>query len=261
MRKYSDFFQTLHDEEGPTGYLGRGTHYSVLRATVFHDATGRRSRGQFADFAVIWDEDHDVRVIEPIERVYRRGLLPCFLMFGERKGTFTALTGKSPANTSSALELQEKLNWLTCDLDGGDSWPACVASVDDSENSIIDDNVDRIALYLNNLIMLWELGTKAPATKLPFDPILLKKVDTLELGVRAANCFKNDGIVYVGDLVKKTEQEMMRMPNFGRSSVQEVQGLLASMGLHLGMDVPSWPPENIEMFIRRFEYLSGSRID
>jgi hypothetical protein len=76
MRSYSDFFKTLHDETGPTGYLGRGTHYSVLRAIVFHDPSGRvLPQGQFADFAVIWDEDHDTRVMKPIEEIYRRATI------------------------------------------------------------------------------------------------------------------------------------------------------------------------------------------
>jgi hypothetical protein len=91
MQTYSAFFKTLHDETGPTGYLGRGTHYSVLRAVVFHAPNGAHlPEGQFADFAVIWDEDHDVRVIRPIEEIYRRGLLSSFLMFGEQRGLFTA---------------------------------------------------------------------------------------------------------------------------------------------------------------------------
>ena len=92
MQKYSDFFKTLHDETGPTGYLGQGTHYSVLRAVVFHDPLGKiLPEGQFADFAVIWDGDHDIRVMEPIEEIYRRGLLPSFTTFGEHKGFFTAI--------------------------------------------------------------------------------------------------------------------------------------------------------------------------
>jgi hypothetical protein len=92
MRSYSAFFKTLHDETGPTGYLGRGTHYSVLRAIVFHDQAGEPlSEGQFLDFAVIWDEDHDTRVMETIEEIYRRGSLSSFEVFGERKGFFTAV--------------------------------------------------------------------------------------------------------------------------------------------------------------------------
>jgi DNA-directed RNA polymerase subunit alpha len=82
---------------------------------------------------------------------------------------------------------------------------------------------------------------------------LLKKVDELELSVRSANCLKNDNIIYIGDLVQKTEAEMLRTPNFGRKSLNEIKEVLASMGLHLGMDVPGWPPENIEDLAKRFE--------
>ena len=88
---------------------------------------------------------------------------------------------------------------------------------------------------------------------LPFNPALLKKVDELELSVRSANCLKNDNIVYIGDLIQKTEGEMLRTPNFGRKSLNEIKEVLAGMGLHLGMDVPNWPPENIDDLAKKFE--------
>ena len=88
---------------------------------------------------------------------------------------------------------------------------------------------------------------------LAFNPAFLKKVDELELSVRSANCLKNDNIVYIGDLVQKTEAEMLRTPNFGRKSLNEIKEVLAQMGLHLGMEVPGWPPENIEELAKRFE--------
>jgi DNA-directed RNA polymerase subunit alpha len=82
---------------------------------------------------------------------------------------------------------------------------------------------------------------------------LLKKVDELELSVRSANCLKNDNIIYIGDLVQKTEAEMLRTPNFGRKSLNEIKEVLAQMGLHLGMEVPGWPPDNIDELAKRFE--------
>ena len=88
---------------------------------------------------------------------------------------------------------------------------------------------------------------------LAFNPAFLKKVDELELSVRSANCLKNDNIVYIGDLVQKSEAEMLRTPNFGRKSLNEIKEVLANMGLHLGMDVPNWPPENIEDLAKKFE--------
>ena len=90
-------------------------------------------------------------------------------------------------------------------------------------------------------------------SELPFNKNLLRKVDELELSVRSANCLKNDNIVYIGDLVQKTEAEMLRTPNFGRKSLNEIKEVLAQMGLHLGMEIPNWPPENIEELAKRLE--------
>src|SRR3546814_9423980 len=73
---------------------------------------------------------------------------------------------------------------------------------------------------------------------------LLKKVDELELSVRSANCLKNDNIIYIGDLVQKTEAEMLRTPNFGRKSLNEIKEVLSSMGLRLGMDIPGRSEEH-----------------
>ena len=88
---------------------------------------------------------------------------------------------------------------------------------------------------------------------LEFNPLLLKKVDELELSVRSANCLKNDNIVYIGDLIQKTEAEMLRTPNFGRKSLNEIKEVLTVMGLHLGMDVVDWPPDNIEELAKKYE--------
>ena len=88
---------------------------------------------------------------------------------------------------------------------------------------------------------------------LPFNRNLLRKVDELELSVRSANCLKNDNIIYIGDLVQKTESDMLRTPNFGRKSLNEIKEVLAQMGLHLGMEVAAWPPENIEDMAKRVE--------
>jgi DNA-directed RNA polymerase subunit alpha len=91
------------------------------------------------------------------------------------------------------------------------------------------------------------------AAESPFNKNLLRKVDELELSVRSANCLKNDNIVYIGDLVQKSEAEMLRTPNFGRKSLNEIKEVLAQMGLHLGMEIPNWPPENIEELAKKLE--------
>jgi DNA-directed RNA polymerase subunit alpha len=111
---------------------------------------------------------------------------------------------------------------------------------------------DQLAVFIN-----FEEPKKAVEEaqhpELAFNAALLKKVDELELSVRSANCLKNDNIVYIGDLIQKTEAEMLRTPNFGRKSLNEIKEVLASMGLHLGMEVPNWPPDNIEELAKRFE--------
>lgn len=88
---------------------------------------------------------------------------------------------------------------------------------------------------------------------LPFDPKLLKHVDELELSVRANNCLKNDKINWLGELVQKTENDMLKTPNFGRKSLNEIKAQLESMGLGLGMEVPGWPPENIAELAKKYE--------
>lgn len=88
---------------------------------------------------------------------------------------------------------------------------------------------------------------------LKFDRNLLRKVDELELSVRSQNCLKNDNIVYIGDLVRKTEAEMLKTPNFGRKSLNEIKEVLGGMGLRFGMELDGWPPENIEELSKRIE--------
>ena len=123
-----------------------------------------------------------------------------------------------------------------------------------------DDSVAYAARILQdqlNVFVNFEEPRKEVAQEiipdLAFNPAFLKKVDELELSVRSANCLKNDNIVYIGDLVQKSEAEMLRTPNFGRKSLNEIKEVLAQMGLHLGMEVPGWPPENIEDLAKRFE--------
>ena len=86
-----------------------------------------------------------------------------------------------------------------------------------------------------------------------FNKNLLKKVDELELSVRSMNCLKNDNIVYIGDLVQKTEPEMLRTPNFGRKSLNEIKEVLNAMSLYLGMEIPNWPPDNIAELSKKLE--------
>ena len=95
--------------------------------------------------------------------------------------------------------------------------------------------------------------TKEEESEIKFNRNLLRKVDELELSVRSANCLRNDNIVYIGDLVQKSEHDMLRTPNFGRKSLNEIREVLMQMGLNLGMDISDWPPENIEELSKNLE--------
>ncbi|MGH8772997.1 MAG: DNA-directed RNA polymerase subunit alpha, partial [Burkholderiales bacterium] len=78
------------------------------------------------------------------------------------------------------------------------------------------------------------------------DPILLRPVDDLELTVRSANCLKAENIYYIGDLIQRSENELLRTPNLGRKSLNEIKEVLASRGLTLGMKLENWPPAALE---------------
>ena len=79
-----------------------------------------------------------------------------------------------------------------------------------------------------------------------FDPILLRPVDELELTVRSANCLKAENIYYIGDLIQRSENELLKTPNLGRKSLNEIKEVLASRGLTLGMRLESWPPAGLD---------------
>jgi DNA-directed RNA polymerase subunit alpha len=84
------------------------------------------------------------------------------------------------------------------------------------------------------------------ASNEPFDPILLRPVDELELTVRSANCLKAENIYYIGDLIQRTENELLKTPNLGRKSLNEIKEVLASRGLTLGMKLDNWPPASLD---------------
>lgn len=112
---------------------------------------------------------------------------------------------------------------------------------------------DQLQLFINFEEPRHALAQEVVSGDLPFNRNLLRKVDELELSVRSANCLKNDNIVYIGDLVQKSESEMLRTPNFGRKSLNEIKEVLQQMGLGLGVQIPNWPPENIEDLAKKLE--------
>ena len=91
-----------------------------------------------------------------------------------------------------------------------------------------------------------EAAAEAPSRAPTVDPILLRPVDDLELTVRSANCLKAENIYYIGDLIQRTENELLKTPNLGRKSLNEIKEVLASRGLTLGMKLENWPPAGLD---------------
>ena len=111
---------------------------------------------------------------------------------------------------------------------------------------------DQLSMFVN-FEDPQEVVREVKATEPEFNRNLLKRVEELELSVRSMNCLKNDNIIYIGDLVQKTEPEMLRTPNFGRKSLNEIKEVLNTMSLYLGMEIPNWPPENIAELSKKLE--------
>jgi DNA-directed RNA polymerase subunit alpha len=107
-------------------------------------------------------------------------------------------------------------------------------------------------ILVEQLVVFAQLEGSEPMFPAPtrqnsqFDPILLRPVDELELTVRSANCLKAENIYYIGDLIQRTENELLKTPNLGRKSLNEIKEVLASRGLTLGMKLESWPPAALE---------------
>lgn len=87
---------------------------------------------------------------------------------------------------------------------------------------------------------------RTPEKQTEYDPILLRPVDDLELTVRSANCLKAENIYYIGDLVQRTEAELLKTPNLGKKSLTEIKNILANRALSLGMNLENWPPESLK---------------
>ena len=111
---------------------------------------------------------------------------------------------------------------------------------------------DQLGMFVN-FDEPQEVVISEKPTEPEFNKNLLRKVDELELSVRSMNCLKNDNIIYIGDLVQKSEGEMLRTPNFGRKSLNEIKEVLTGMSLYLGMEIPNWPPDNIAELSKKLE--------
>lgn len=170
--QYSTLFSCLHDERHPVGTLGRGTHHSIFRCPQWRDFPTILDAPLVQDFCVVWDEDHDERIIRVIERIYMADLLSPVMFIGERKGGLTVILRESVLERVSEdayQEYVEKLVELADDLD--DPWGCSVGTfsysnepVIDAMSTIVNDDPSRVGKYLIGIHASWVLGLK------PFKP-------------------------------------------------------------------------------------------
>ena len=104
---------------------------------------------------------------------------------------------------------------------------------------------DQLSVFVDFEKVKEQVQEEVHVEEQPFDPVLLRPVDDLELTVRSANCLKAENIFYIGDLIQRTEVELLRTPNLGKKSLTEIKDILALKGLSLGMRLENWPPENL----------------
>ncbi len=162
---YSTLFSTLYDEDKPVGNLGRGTHYSILRAAQPLNYLNKRQKQiQAQDLCVIWDEDHDTRVIEVIEELYLRNLMAPIIFIGERKGCVTVLVHIDFRKNDLLFEKFEKqLSHITSRLN--DPWTLTIEQYkappwERFQTELINANSEKVKTYLDNISNLWDLGLK-----------------------------------------------------------------------------------------------------
>lgn len=156
MLQYSPFFEVIHDEQKPIGFLGRGAHYSVFQYPSWVAHSGLPlSKPKRHRFAVIWDEDHDIRIIRTLEGLYLAGVLSSVMFVGERKGAFTAILSSDEIVQARKQELQVVFEDVAAS--GEDPWPVKLFPSGEV-GGIINDDAEKVKTYLNNIRNIWQLG-------------------------------------------------------------------------------------------------------
>lgn len=168
----SHFFSYLHHEAAPVGNIGRGSHHSVCRTVTWLDETlVHQFHALVHDFAIIWDEDHDERIISVVEGLLMDGLLAPVLFIGERKGTLNVVVDAALFATTSNVNREEYVDRVeaVCQKHSGDDyWPTEVVALKRAadmlegrlDGGIIQDEDARSLAYLNAINVLWNLGVK-----------------------------------------------------------------------------------------------------
>lgn len=172
-RHYSHLFSCLYDQPAPIGRLGRGVHHSVFRSTQWRAIDGDHLRApRIHDFAVIWDDDHDERVIRVAERLHMEGLLWPVVFIGERKGVVTLLLDYmgGPELFADESVWIDKIRKVASHADDTDDWQVelgmyqrLVALDEGSQTDprrIIPEDEARVVPYLQSIDVLWLLGDR-----------------------------------------------------------------------------------------------------
>jgi len=223
-----------------------------------------KKKGEGPVTAVDIEPSHDVEIVNPehviahlsatgklevqIKVESGRGYVPGNMRFlpEETKGigriildaSFSPVRRVSYAVESARVEQRTDLDKLIMDIE--------------TNGSIEPEEAIRYAarVLVDQLSVFAQLEGTAMPTEAPksptVDPILLRPVDDLELTVRSANCLKAENIYYIGDLIQRSETELLKTPNLGRKSLNEIKEVLASRGLTLGMKLENWPPAGLE---------------
>ena len=157
--------------------------------------------------------------------------------------SFSPIRRVSYAVESARVEQRTDLDKLVLDIETNGT-----ISAEDAVRAAAKILVEQLAVFAqlegHELAAFDQSTQKGAADR--FDPILLRPVDELELTVRSANCLKAENIYYIGDLIQRTENELLKTPNLGRKSLSEIKEVLASRGLTLGMKLENWPPLGLD---------------
>lgn len=159
---YSSLFSVIHDEKEPVGNIGRGTHYSVLSCVQWADVNLMPYAPEDAEiqkFSVIWDEDHDERVIPVIERAYIKGLMAPVKFVGERKGSLTVIVD-SDFWKLCGDKREYRLAWQKVAGTVTDDWWNCEVFPENeaAESGMVHPGSEKLVVYLKNIDNLWSLG-------------------------------------------------------------------------------------------------------
>ncbi|MFP4682500.1 MAG: DNA-directed RNA polymerase subunit alpha [Ectothiorhodospira sp.] len=209
--------------------------------------------------------DHDVEVVNPeheIAHLTKSGELNMTLKVGRGRG-YQPITARRPSESEDspigrllmdasfspirrvAYKVESARVEQRTDMD------RLIIELETNGTVSPDDAIREAAGILQSQLMAFvELRSDESATQeskpMDIDPILLRPVDDLELTVRSANCLKAENIYYIGDLIQKTEVELLKTPNLGKKSLTEIKDVLASHGLSMGMRLENWPPPGLK---------------